>query len=274
MTLSRLRQSPHALVGGTILGVMAMLAIFAPLFAPHDPYEMHIINQFQPPSVAHPFGTDEFGRDMLTRVIYGGRLSLRVGLLATAIALSSGTIIGLIAGYYGGWFDLISQRVIEIAMAFPGLVLALAIIAILGSGLQNVMLALAIGGIPYYVRLVRGQVLAIREREYIEAARIVGASDARVLFRHVLPGTISPLIVVGSLDLAGNILAAAGLSFIGLGAQPPTPEWGAMLSAGRDYMREQWWIATFPGIAIMLAVLALNLLGDGLRDALDPQSRQ
>jgi peptide/nickel transport system permease protein len=259
------------MVGGLILAVLVLLAVSAPVTAPADPNLMDMTNQFQPPSLGHPMGTDEFGRDTLSRVIHGGRISLRVGMVATFVALAAGTILGLIAGVRRGWVDLIIQRIVEIMMAFPGLVLALAIIGILGPGLQNVLLALAIGGIPYYVRLVRAQVLSIRNREYIEAATVLGASTGRVMFRHVLPATISPLLVVGSLDLAGNILAAAGLSFIGLGAQPPSPEWGAMLAAGRVYMRDQWWLTTFPGLAIMVTVLALNLLGDGLRDVFDPR---
>jgi peptide/nickel transport system permease protein len=232
---------------------------------------MTMANQFSAPSWAHPFGTDEFGRDILSRVIYGARYSLRVGVLATLLAVGGGTLLGLIAGYFGGIVDSLSQKLIDVMLAFPGLLLALAIIAILGTGLQNVLLALGIGGIPYYARLMRGQVLSLKHREFVEAARVVGAGHPRVMLRHIFPNTLSPLIVVASLDLGANILAAAALSFIGLGAQPPTPEWGAMLSAGRDFMRDQWWIATFPGLAIVVTVLGLNLLGDGLRDALDPR---
>jgi peptide/nickel transport system permease protein len=271
IALRRIRRSPHVMIGGGVLAALVLLAVFAPVVAPADPNLMDIANQFQPPSWRHPMGTDEFGRDILSRVIFGGQLSLQVGVLATLFALCVGTALGLVAGFRGGWVDLIIQRSVEIMMAFPGLVLALAIIAVLGPGLQNVMLALAVGGVPYYVRLVRAQVLSIRTREYVEAATVSGAGSGRIMVRHVLPGTISPLLVIGSLDLAGNILAAAGLSFIGLGAQPPSPEWGAMLASGRVYMRDQWWMTTFPGLAIMLAVLALNLLGDGLRDVFDPQ---
>jgi peptide/nickel transport system permease protein len=255
-----------------ILSILVLLAIFAPLVAPADPYAMAVRDRFQPPSLFHhPFGTDDLGRDVFSRVLYGARISLRVGVLATLLALSVGTLIGLTAGYFGGAFDFVSQRLLEVLMTFPGLILALGVIAILGPGLENVLLALAIGGMPFYARLVRGQVLSIRERDYVDAARVVGAGNVRVLLRHVLPGTVSPLIVVGSLDLAGNILAVSGLSFIGLGAAPATPEWGAMLAAGRVYMRQHWWLTTFPGLAIMAAVLGLNLLGDGLRDVLDPQ---
>jgi peptide/nickel transport system permease protein len=271
LQLRRARVNQFATVGAAIVAALVVVALAAPLVAPYDPIAMTISNQFQPPSRAHPFGTDEFGRDIFTRVLYGARLSLRVGVAATLLALVVGTAIGLAAGFYGRWLDLGVQMGIDVMLAFPGLLLALAIIAILGSGLQNVMLALSIGGIPIYARLVRGQVLALREREFVEAARVGGAGDARLILRHILPNTVSPLIVFGSLDLAGNILAAAGLSFIGLGAQPPTPEWGAMLSGGREFLRDAWWIATFPGIAIAITVLGFNLLGDGLRDALDPR---
>jgi peptide/nickel transport system permease protein len=267
----RLRRSYHALAGATILGVLVLAALLAPFIAPHDPLQMTMANQFHEPSRNHLFGTDEFGRDILSRVIHGARYSLRVGVLATMLAVGGGTLLGLTAGYFGGWVDNVGQKLIDVMLAFPGLLLALAIIAILGPGLQNVLIALGIGGVPYYARLMRGQVLSLKQREFIEAARVIGAGNIRIMFRHLFPNTLSPLIVIASLDLGANILAAAALSFIGLGAQPPTPEWGAMLSAGRDYMRDQWWIATFPGLAIVVTVLGFNLLGDGLRDALDPR---
>jgi peptide/nickel transport system permease protein len=267
----RLRRSYHAIAGATILGIIVLAALAAPLIAPDDPLEMVVRDQFLAPSWEHPLGTDEFGRDVLTRVIYGARYSLRVGLLATLLAVGGGTLLGLVAGYFGGIVDNLCQKLIDVMLAFPGLLLALAIIAILGTGLQNVLLALGIGGIPYYARLMRGQVLSLKAREFVESARVVGAGNTRIMLRHIFPNTLSPLIVVASLDLGSNILIAASLSFIGLGAQPPTPEWGAMLSAGRDFMRDQWWIATFPGLAIVITVLGFNLIGDGLRDALDPR---
>jgi peptide/nickel transport system permease protein len=273
IVIHRLLRSPQGIVGGVILFLLVLMALTAPLIAPHDPLEMSVVDQFKSPSSEHFFGTDEFGRDVFSRVIHGAQISLRVGLLATLIAVGGGTVLGLTSGYFGRWVDSAGQKIMDTLLAFPGLLLALAIIAVLGPGLRNVLIALGIGGMPYYARLVRGQVLAIKEREFIEAARVVGARHPRIMLRHILPNTISPLIVVGSLDLGWNILAAASLSFIGLGAQPPTPEWGFMLSAGRDFMRDQWWISTFPGIAIVLAVLSFNLLGDGLRDAFDPQSR-
>ncbi len=273
IVIRRLLRSPQAVVGGVILITLVLVALAAPLIAPHDPLEMSIVDQFQAPSTQNFFGTDEFGRDVFSRVLHGAQISLRVGLMATLIAVGGGTVLGMVAGYFGRWVDSVGQKIMDTLLAFPGLLLALAIIAVLGPGLRNVLIALGIGGMPYYARLVRGQVLSIKEREFIEAARVVGARHPRIMLRHILPNTVSPLIVVGSLDLGWNILAAASLSFIGLGAQPPTPEWGFMLSAGRDFMRDQWWISTFPGIAIVLAVLSFNLLGDGLRDAFDPQSR-
>jgi peptide/nickel transport system permease protein len=271
IALRRARRSPHAVAGALILITLAALAVFAPVFASANPYAIAVHDRFQAPSLTHhPFGTDELGRDVFSRVLYGGRISLRVGVLATLLALSAGTLLGLSSGYFGGAFDFVSQRLLEMMMTFPGLILALGVIAILGPGLENVLLALAVGGVPYYARLVRGQVLSLRAHDYVEAARVLGAGHTRILLRHILPGTASPLIVVASLDLANNILAVSGLSFIGLGAAPATPEWGAMLAAGRVYMRQHWWLTTFPGLAIVAAVLGLNLLGDGLRDVLDP----
>lgn len=267
----RIRRNRYASVGLAIVAGMVLIAMFAPMLATGDPIQMSMPNQFQPPSRTHLFGTDEFGRDVFSRTLFGARISLRVGLLATLLAIGVGTAIGLIAGYIGSWVDLGIQMVIDVMLAFPGLILALSVIAILGTGLQNVLIALSVGGIPFYARLVRGQVLSLREMEFVEAARVSGASTTRVLVRHLLPSTLSPLIVFGSLDLAGNILAAAGLSFLGLGAQPPTPEWGAMLASGREFLRDEWWIATFPGIAIAITVLGFNLLGDGLRDVFDPR---
>jgi peptide/nickel transport system permease protein len=273
IVIRRLIRSPQGVVGGIILLSLVLMALTASLISPHDPLEMSVVDQFKPPSTENFFGTDEFGRDVFSRVIHGAQISLRVGLMATLIAVGGGTVLGLVSGYFGRWVDSVGQKIMDTLLAFPGLLLALAIIAVLGPGLRNVLIALGIGGMPYYARLVRGQVLSIKEREFIEAAKVAGARHPRIMIRHILPNTVSPLIVVGSLDLGWNILAAASLSFIGLGAQPPTPEWGFMLSSGRDFMRDQWWISTFPGIAIVLAVLSFNLLGDGLRDAFDPQSR-
>lgn len=268
----RLKQSKQAIVGLVIIGLLILIAIFAPWLAPQSPTQQNLLDQFIPPSSAHWFGTDEFGRDILSRIIHGSRISLQVGMIAVGIAIVVGTAIGLLAGYYGGWFDMVSQRLIDVMLAFPGLLLALAIIAVLGTGIQNVMIAVGIGSIPSYARLVRAQVLSAKELDYVEAARAMGARDHRLLIKHIFPNVISSLIVLSSLGIAGAILSAAALSFIGLGAQPPMPEWGAMLSQGRDFLRDQWWITTFPGIFIAITVLGFNLVGDGLRDAFDPQS--
>ncbi|HLI50797.1 MAG TPA: nickel transporter permease [Thermomicrobiaceae bacterium] len=272
--LQRLRANRLAVVGAVIIGILIFFAIFGPLVAPENPIAMNLVNQFQPPSLAHPFGTDDFGRDILSRVIYGARLSLEVGIVAVVISGVIGSVVGLVAGYFGGWVDMVSQRIIDVMLAFPGLLLALAIVAVLGPSLINVIIAVGIGSIPGYARLMRGEVLSLREKEYVEAVRAVGATDRRILFHHILPNALSPIIVLASLGIAGAILSAAALSFIGMGAQPPSPEWGAMLSAGRQYLRDDWWIATFPGIAISLTVLGFNVLGDGLRDALDPQGME
>lgn len=261
-----------AMVGLFIILFMCLTAIFAPILAPSDPIKMNLSNQFMPPSRDHWLGTDDFGRDILSRVIHGSRLSLKVGMISVTISLVVGGVVGLISGYFGKWLDLVIQRIMDVMLAFPDLILALAIMAILGPSLRNAMIAIGISSIPVYTRVMRGQVLSLREKEYVEAARAAGAGNGRLLFRHILPNTMSPLIVIATLGIAGAILAASGLSFIGMGAQPPTPEWGAMLASGREYLRHEWWIATFPGIAIALTVLGFNLLGDGLRDAFDPRA--
>lgn len=269
----RLRSSKQAMVGLVIIALLILIAIFAPIISPYDPEKQSLVDQFIPPSTEHLMGTDSFGRDIWSRIAFGARISLQVGIIAVGIAMVVGTFIGLLAGYYGGWFDMVSQRIIDIMLAFPGLLLALAIIAVLGSSIQNVMIAVGIGSIPSYARLVRAQVLSVKQREYVEAARASGARDYRLIGIHIFPNVISSLIVLGSLGIAGAILSAAALSFIGLGAQPPTPEWGAMLSQGRGFLRQYWWITTFPGVFIAITVLGFNLLGDGLRDAFDPQGQ-
>jgi peptide/nickel transport system permease protein len=268
----RLYANRMSMVGLFLILFMVVMALAAPLIAPADPIDMTLDDQFQAPSRAHLLGTDDFGRDVLSRVIYGSRLSLKVGLISVSISLIVGALVGLVSGYFGGWLDIVIQRFIEIMLAFPELILALAIMAILGPSLRNAMIAIGIASIPVYTRVTRGQVLSLREKEYVEAARAAGAGHTRLIFRHILPNTMSPLMVIATLGIAGSILAASGLSFIGLGAQPPSPEWGAMLASGREYLRHQWWIATFPGIFIALTVLGFNLFGDGLRDALDPRA--
>ncbi|MCX7622732.1 MAG: ABC transporter permease [Thermomicrobium sp.] len=266
----RLARQRSAVLGGSIIIALVLVALVGPLVVPYDPLAMELGNRLRPPSLAHPFGTDEFGRDVLSRVLFGARISLHVGIIAVGIAGTLGCLLGLVTGYFGGWLDAAGQWLVDVLLAFPGLLLALAITAILGPGLPNVMVAVGISALPAYARVTRGQVLALKREEFVTAARVVGCSSARILFRHLLPNMLAPIVVLASLGFAGAVLAAASLSFIGMGAQPPTPEWGAMLAAGRDYLRRQWWIATFPGLAIALTVLGFNLLGDGLRDALDP----
>jgi peptide/nickel transport system permease protein len=268
----RLYANRMSMVGLFLILFMIVMALAAPLVAPQDPIAMTLDDQFQAPSRAHLLGTDDFGRDVLSRIIYGARLSLKVGLISVSISLIVGALIGLVSGYFGGWLDIVIQRFMEIMLAFPELILALAIMAILGPSLRNAMIAIGIASIPVYTRVTRGQVLSLREKEYVEAARAAGAGHSRLIFRHILPNTMSPLMVIATLGIAGAILTASGLSFIGLGAQPPSPEWGAMLASGREYLRHEWWIATFPGIFIALTVLGFNLFGDGLRDALDPRA--
>jgi peptide/nickel transport system permease protein len=264
---------PGALAGGVVILLFVFGAVFAPWIAPADPNEISR-DRRAAPSGEHWLGTDELGRDLLSRVIYGARVSLRVGLVTIGIALSTGTFLGVVAGYFGRWVDAILMRVTDVMLAFPGILLAIAIVAILGPGLYNVMIAVGIEAIPVYTRTARASTLAIKEREFVVAARATGARHERIILRHVLPNIVAPLIVLATIGVAGSILAAAGLSYLGLGAQPPTAEWGAMLASARNYLRDSWWIATFPGLAIMVVVLALNLFGDGLRDVLDPHTRR
>lgn len=268
----RLRQNRLSIVGLALIAGFLLLAFAAPLIAPADPMQQALYNRLSPPTLAHPFGTDDFGRDILSRVIYGARISLRVGVVAVLIALLLGTGIGLVAGYWGGWIDQVLMRVMDLLLAFPSILLAIGIVAILGPGLENAMLAVGIVAVPQYARLVRASVLTVRETDYVLAARALGASDVRILAIAILPNCLAPLIVQATLGLATAILDAAGLSFLGLGAQPPIPEWGAMLSQGRELIVRAPWVLTFPGGAIFLTVLAFNLVGDGLRDALDPKA--
>jgi peptide/nickel transport system permease protein len=262
------------MAGGVVIVLFVAVALFAPVLAPHDPNEIETRARRKPPSATHLLGTDELGRDVLSRVIYGARVSLRVGVVAIGIALTAGTLLGVVAGYFGRGVDSIIMRLTDVMLAFPGILLAIAIIAILGPGLFNVMIAVGIEAIPVYARTARASTLAVRQLEYVIGARASGAGHGRILGRHILPNIVAPLIVLATIGVAGSILAAAGLSYIGLGAQPPTAEWGAMLSSARTYLRDAWWIATFPGVAIMVVVLALNLFGDGLRDVLDPHTRR
>jgi peptide/nickel transport system permease protein len=265
------RRNPTAVASFLFLVLMVLVAIFAPYLAPHDPIEPDYNALLSPPTATYPFGTDNLGRDVLSRVIYGSRISLQVGMIAVTISLIVGSLMGIIAGYSGGWLDNVIMRAVDVMMAIPSLILALIIIATLGPSLANVMIAIGISSSPVYARLMRGSVLSVKETGFVEAARAMGCSDAHIIGRHILPNIMAPLIVYTTLRVGVAILSAAGLSFIGLGAQPPTPEWGAMLSVARNYLREAWWMATFPGLGIVFTVLSINLLGDALRDILDPK---
>jgi len=267
------RRNRGALIGGAILLALILLALLAPWIAPYDPLQPAILQRLQPPSPNHLFGTDQFGRDTFSRVLYGGRTSLWLGLVAVGLSVAIGGFLGLLAGYYRGAVDLVVSRVVDLMLAMPRILLALVIVFTLGTGVTNVMIAVGISGVPDYARLIRSSTLAAREHVYVEAARVIGVPNWRIMARHILPNVVAPLIVVGTLGLGAAILSAAGLSFLGLGAQPPVIEWGLMLSDGRSMLSVAWWLTAFPGLAIMLAVLAVNLLGDGLRDALDPRLR-
>jgi len=269
----RLLRNKLAIVGMVILGIFLVCALFAPLIAPYDPVKQELISRRHPPSPQHPFGLDDLGRDILSRIIFGSQVSLRVGVLSVSLAIFAGTLLGLISGYWGGWADNLIMRLMDIMLAFPALLLAIAIVAILGPGLMNMLIAIALVSTPTYARLVRAQVLSVKTQDYILAAWAIGVGTGRMLFRNILPNSITPIIVQGTLGIATAILDAAGLSFLGLGAQPPMPEWGAMLGEGRFSVFTAPHIIIFPGIAIMLTVLGFNLLGDGLRDALDPRLR-
>lgn len=270
----RFAAQPLPMFGVIVVGLLALVAVVGPLTIATSPTAQDIEAVLDPPSAKHLFGTDELGRDVFTRVVYGGRVSLQVGLVAVSIALVVGTALGLISGYWGGsWIDNVIMRAIDALLAFPSLVLAIAITAVLGPNLQNAMLAIGIVNIPSFARLVRGQVLSIRPKEFIEAARTLGASSARVIVFHVLPNTLGPIVVLASLRLAFAVLAEASLSFLGLGAQPPTPTWGSMLNAGRNFLEREPWVSFFPGVAIFLTVLGFSVIGDGIRDTLDPRMK-
>lgn len=272
--MRRLRRDRGAMVGLSVVSMIVLLAIFAPVIAPADPIKINSSSTLQPPSLAQPLGTDHLGRDILSRILYGGQVSLRIGLISVGISLVGGLVLGLLAGFYGKRVDMIVMRLMDTLLAFPNILLALAIIAILGPGLYNVMLAVGISYIPHYTRVVRSSVLSIKTATFVEAARVAGCSDWRIILQHILPNALTSVIVIGTLGVATSILVAAALSFLGLGVQPPTPEWGSMVSAGRDYLRNNWWVSTFPGVTIMITVLSINLLGDGLREALDPKLKR
>lgn len=269
----RLRKNKMAMIGLTIIVVLVLLAVFADFIADYDDVvvKQDLKNRLQGPSKSHILGTDEFGRDIFARMIHGARVSLQVGLLAVSLSILLGGTLGAIAGYYGGKLDNTIMRIMDVFLAVPSILLAIAIVSALGPSLFNLMLAISISSVPSYARIVRASVLSIRDQEFIEAARAIGANDFRIILKHIIPNALAPVIVQGTLGVAGAILSTAGLSFIGLGIQPPAPEWGSMLSGGRQYLRYAWHVTTFPGLAIMITILALNLVGDGLRDALDPR---
>jgi len=267
------RRSPLTVIGLVLIIILAFIALLAPLIAPADPLKQVLSTRLDPPSTAHWLGTDQLGRDVLSRMIYGARISLLIGGVVVGLAASVGTFVGLVAGYAGGWLDEGLMRLTDVFFAFPALILAMAISGALGPSLTNAMIAIAVVSWPVYARLVRAQVLSLREREYVEAARGLGASAERIVWQHILPNTLAPLLVQASFDMGGAILSAAGLSFIGFGTQPPTAEWGVMISEGRNYIATHSWLSLFPGLAILLTVAAFNLIGDGLRDALDPRLR-
>lgn len=264
--VTRIRSARIALL---IVAAYVAIALLANIIAPYDPTQGSLLDRLQLPSSAHPLGTDAIGRDTLSRIIYGARISLIIEVGAVALGAFVGVTWGLVAGYLGGWVDEVSMRVVDVMLAFPGILLAIAIVAVLGGGLTNVILAVGISSIPAFARLTRGVVLATRDLEYVEAGRLFGESPAAILVRYLLPAARGPLVVLASLRMATSLLAAASLGFLGLGVTPPTPEWGAMLSGAQSYMAVAPWVAAMPGIAIALVVLAFNLLGDGMRDALD-----
>ncbi len=271
----RLLKESTALVGLLLVLIFFAAAIFAPVLSPFGPNEQDIIgSKLAPPSVAHWLGADILGRDMLSRMLYGARISVFVGLAVVAAAGSFGTLVGLFAGYRRGWIDEVVMRVTDIFFAFPPLILAMAIAGALGPSLRNALIAVVVVLWPVYARLVRGQVLSLRESEYIQAAQVTGVSNWKIITRHLLPNTMAPLLVQASFDMGTTILTVAGLSFIGFGAQPPTPEWGVMISDGRNYITTQWWLTAVPAAGILLLVAAFNLVGDGLRDILDPRLRR
>lgn len=266
-----LRRSKLALAGLVIVGGLVLLAIAGPTIAPYDPNDLNVRQRTLAPSFAHPFGTDDRGRDVLSRVLYGARVSLQVGVIAVGISATAGTLLGAASGYFGGWTDEVIMRATDVLFAFPGILLAIAIMAVLGPSVTNAMIALGIVYTPIFARITRGAVLAIRTEVFVEAAHACGAGATRVLGRHILPNVLAPIIVETTLSLAFAILAEAALSFLGLGTPPPAPSWGRMLSEGRDFIRDAPWMGLFPGLAIVLAVMGFNFLGDGLRDALDPR---
>jgi peptide/nickel transport system permease protein len=272
--LRRVFRRRLVILGALLLGAFLAVSAAAPLLAPLGYDDQDLLRRLRPPSSSFPLGTDSLGRDMRARIVWGARVSLMVGFMAMSLGLVCGSTLGLVSGFYGGGVDRGVMGLMDVLLSFPGILLALAVVAALGPGLYQVMIAVGIQQVPAFSRLVRGSVLTVRKTDYAEAARVVGASDVRIMARHIVPNVVSPVIVLASLDIGTAILSSAGLSFLGLGAQPPLPDWGGMINQGRAFLRSAWWVAVFPGLAIMLTVLGFNLFGDGLRDALDPRLRQ
>ena len=261
------------IIYGSVLAVLVVLSLFAPYFAPYDPIQISMEGR-KSPNVDHIFGTDRLGRDILSRIIYGTKYSLSIGIISVSIGLIFGTTMGVLSAYYGGLVDTIIMRFIDALLAFPGILLALVVIAVLGPGLFNVMLAVGISTVPEYARLARGKVLSVMQLEYIEAIHSIGGSNIRVILKHILPNISAPITILATLQVGNAILVGSGLSFLGMGAQPPTPEWGLMTAEGRNFMSQAWWISTFPGIAILITVISINQFGDGLREAIDPYIKE
>lgn len=275
LTVARLASNPMAVAGACLLAFVSIVALVAPLIAPYEPVTHGdiVATRLQSPSLSHPMGTDRFGRDVLSRVIYGARISLSIGFVAVAIGTALGTAVGAVAGYFGGLADTLLMRLTDAFLSFPRLILLIVVVALFDPTIVVVVSVLGLTGWMGIARIVRGEVLSLREREFVLAARALGMTDARILGRHILPNALAPVIVFATLGIGNTILIEAGLSFLGLGVQPPTPSWGAMISEGRDALLTGWWMATFPGLAVVLTVVAFNLFGDGLRDALDPRLR-
>ena len=267
----RFCRNKQAMIGLAMLLLLIFAAVFANLIAPYDPVEQNLLIRLQGPSAAHWFGTDELGRDIFSRILYGARISLTVGLIAVSISCVAGCALGAIAGYYGGILDTVIMRISDIMMAIPSILLNISIVAALGTGLQNVMIAIGISSVPAYCRIMRASLLSLKNQEFVDASRVAGSTDFYIIMHHIIPNSLAPLIVQATLKVGGAILSCASMSFIGLGIVPPTPEWGAMLSTGRDFLRDAPHLTAFPGLAIMFAVFSMNLIGDGLRDALDPK---
>ncbi|WP_019415777.1 nickel transporter permease [Paenisporosarcina sp. TG20] len=274
VSFDKLRKNKLAMFGLYVILLNIIMAVFAPLIAPHDPTEMFVKNRLEAPSSQFFMGTDEFGRDIFSRIIYGAQISLKVGIISVGIGIFFGVFLGLISGYFGKLLDNVISRFMDVLFSFPDILLAIAIMAVLGSNITNVMIAIGIVSIPIFARITRSAVLSVRESQFIEAAKSTGVKDIVIIFRHILPNISAPIIVQSTLSLAFAIIAEASLSFLGLGTQPPSPSWGLMLNTGRGFMETSPWVAIFPGLAIMITVLSFNVLGDGLRDALDPRLKK